>query len=84
MEWFPLWLPLVSQLMVPVSLLAWLAFGRHATKARSIVVAALVATYVVALGDSPSPTAPWARGPSHVGYAVVITGHNDIAPSGAW
>jgi hypothetical protein len=49
MEWFPLWLPLVSQLMVPVSLLAWLAFGRHATKARSIVVAALVATYVVAL-----------------------------------
>ena len=50
MEWFSLWLPLVSQLVVPVSLLAWLAFGRHATKARSIVVAALVATYVVAIG----------------------------------
>ena len=27
MEWFSLWLPLVSQLVVPVSLLAWLAFG---------------------------------------------------------
>jgi hypothetical protein len=50
MEWFSLWLPLVSQLVVPVSLLAWLAFGRHATKARSIVVAALVATYVLAIG----------------------------------
>jgi hypothetical protein len=50
MEWFSLWLPLLSQLIVPVSLLAWLAFGRHATKARSMVVAALVATYVVAIG----------------------------------
>jgi hypothetical protein len=50
MEWFSLWLPLVSQLVVPVSLLAWLAFGRHATKARSSVVAALVAAYVVAIG----------------------------------
>jgi hypothetical protein len=30
--------------------LVWLAFGRHATKARSIVVAALVATYVLAIG----------------------------------
>jgi hypothetical protein len=50
MKWFSLWLPLVSQFMVPVSLLAWLAFGRHATKARSIVVAALVSTYVVAIG----------------------------------
>jgi len=50
MEWFSLWLPLVSQLVVPVSLLAWLAFGRRATKARSIVVAALVATYVLAIG----------------------------------
>ena len=50
MEWFSLWLPLVSQLVVPVSLLAWLAFGRHATKARSMVVAALVATYIVAIG----------------------------------
>ena len=50
MEWFSLWLPLVSQLIVPVSLLAWLAFGRHETKARAVVVAALVATYVVAIG----------------------------------
>jgi len=44
MEWFSLWLPLVSQVVVPVTLLAWLAFGSHATRARSIVVVALVAT----------------------------------------
>src|SRR5678810_679904 len=50
MAWFSVWLPLVSQLVVPVSLLAWLAFGRHATKARTLVVNALVATYVVAIG----------------------------------
>ena len=50
MEWFSLWLPLVSQVVVPVTLLAWLAFGSHATRARSIVVVALVATYVVAIG----------------------------------
>ncbi len=50
MAWFSLWLPLVSQLVVPVSLLAWLALGRHATTARFVVVAALVATYVVAIG----------------------------------
>ena len=50
MAWFFVWLPLVSQLVVPVSLLAWLAFGRHATKARTLVVNALVATYVVAIG----------------------------------
>lgn len=50
MEWFSLWLPLVSQLIVPVLLLAWLARRRHATKTRSIAVAALVATYVLAIG----------------------------------
>src|SRR3954469_2480781 len=50
MRWFSVWLPLVSQLVVPVSLLPWLAFARHATKARSIVVATLVATYGVAIG----------------------------------
>src|SRR4051812_39096545 len=50
MEWFSLWLPLVSQLVVPVSLLAWLAFDRHAMQARAIAVAALVATYVLAIG----------------------------------
>ena len=50
MKWFSVWLPLVSQLVVPVSLLAWLAFGRHATNARAIAVAALVATYVLAIG----------------------------------
>src|SRR6476646_2066993 len=52
MEWFSLWLPLVSQLVVPVSLVAWLAFGRHATKARAIAGAALVATYVLAIGTA--------------------------------
>ena len=50
MEWFSVWLPLVSQLVVPISLLAWLAFGLHATKARSIAVATLVGTYVLAIG----------------------------------
>ena len=50
MEWFSLWLPLLSQLMVPVSLSAWLVVARHPTKARAVAVAALVATYVVAIG----------------------------------
>lgn len=50
MEWFSLWLPLVSQFVVPISLLAWLAFGRHGTRARWISLAALVATYVLAIG----------------------------------
>ena len=50
MEWFSLWLPLVSQLVVPGLLLAWLALSRHAMKARSIAVATLVATYVLAIG----------------------------------
>ena len=50
MEWFSVWLPLVSQLVVPLSLLAWLAFARHAGKARAIAVTALVATYILAIG----------------------------------
>ena len=50
MEWFSVWLPLVSQLVVPLSLLAWLAFARHAMKARAIAVTALVATYILAIG----------------------------------
>ena len=50
MEWFSLWLPLVLQLVVPGVLLAWLALGRHAMKARGIAVATLVATYVLAIG----------------------------------
>ena len=50
MEWFSLWLPLVSQLVVPLSLLAWLAFARHAMKARAIAVTSLVATYILAIG----------------------------------
>ena len=50
MDWFSVWLPLVSQLVVPISLLAWLAFARHAMKARAIAVTALVATYILAIG----------------------------------
>ena len=50
MKWFSVWLPLVSQLVVPISLLAWLAFARHAMKARAIAVTALVATYILAIG----------------------------------
>jgi hypothetical protein len=50
MEWFSVWLPLASQLVVPVSLLAWTAFGRHTTRARWIARAALVSTYVLAIG----------------------------------
>jgi hypothetical protein len=49
MEWFSVWLPLASQLVVPVSLLAWMAFGRH-TRARWLARAALVATYLLAIG----------------------------------
>ena len=52
MEWFSVWLPLVSQLVVPISLLAWLALGRHPMKTRDIAVAALVATYVLAIGTA--------------------------------
>jgi len=48
MEWFSVWLPFVSQLVVPLSLLAWLAFARHAVKARAIAVTALVATLCLA------------------------------------
>jgi hypothetical protein len=50
MEWFSLWLPLVSQFLVPVSLLAWLGFGHHAMKSRYMALAALVAAYVLAIG----------------------------------
>ena len=50
MEWFSVWLPLVSQLVVPISFLAWLAFACHAMKARAIAVTALVATYILAIG----------------------------------
>jgi hypothetical protein len=50
MAWFSLWLPLVSQLVVPVLLLAWLARTPHALNARFIAVAALVATYILAIG----------------------------------
>ena len=49
MAWFSVWLPLVSQLAIPVALLAWVAFGHHATKARLTVVVALAAIYSVAI-----------------------------------
>ena len=50
MEWFSLWLPVVTQLVVPGSLLAWLALGRHEMQGRFIALAALAATYVGAIG----------------------------------
>ena len=49
MAWFSVWLPLVTQLVVPVSLLAWLAFGGYATTARSMAIAMLVTTYLAAI-----------------------------------
>ena len=87
MAWFSVWLPLVSQLVVPVSLLAWLAFGRHATKARTLVVNALVATYVVAIGIAglwlvipwwlPFATEWWLYGPSRGGYVAMLSARDD-------
>jgi hypothetical protein len=82
MEWFSLWLPLVSQ-VVPVTLLAWLTFGSHATRARSIVVVGLVATYIVAigvaglwlvsLGGFRSPTVRWWCWRSRADCGLVVT-----------
>jgi hypothetical protein len=40
----------VSQLIIPASLLTWLAFGLHATKGQSLIAGAFVATYLVAIG----------------------------------
>jgi hypothetical protein len=79
MEWFSLWLPLVSQVVVPVTLLAWLTFGSHATRARSIVVVALVATYIVAIGVAGLWLAfpwwlPFSYGAVVVGGRTPITG----------
>jgi hypothetical protein len=50
MKWFSVSLPLISQLVVPCLLLAWLALSRHATNVRAIAIAALVASYVLAIG----------------------------------
>jgi len=70
MKWFSLWLPLVSQLVVPVVLLAWLALGRHAAQARFIAAAALTATYVLAIGIAGLwLVLPWWL---PVGYGVVV------------
>ena len=51
MGWFSLWLPLVSQLVVPVVLLLWLARS-SASHGRFIAVAGLAATYILAIGVS--------------------------------
>lgn len=50
MEWFSLWFPVILQLIVPVSLLVWLALERPTSNERSIALAILVATYVLAIG----------------------------------
>ena len=70
MKWFSLWLPLLSQLAVPVLLLTWLTLGRHAMKARFISIAALVATYILAIGIAGLwLVLPWWL---PIGYAAVI------------
>ena len=49
MQWFSVWLSLATQLVIPASLLAWLTFGHHATRARWITLALLIATYLLAI-----------------------------------
>jgi hypothetical protein len=50
MRWFSVWLPLVTQLVIPVGLLAWLTVGHHPAPARRNVLGLLVAMYLVAIG----------------------------------
>lgn len=45
---FVVWLPLVLQLLVPVGLLVWLAFGRPTSRTGWLLRAVLVACYLVA------------------------------------
>ena len=92
MEWFSVcWPPTrIAVSSFPMSLLAWLAFGGHAMKARAIAVAALVATYVwpsgspvsgwCSPGGFPSPTARWSCGPSPVNHVAVLIGRNGRQP----
>jgi hypothetical protein len=43
------WVPLIVQLIVPVGLLLWFAFGHHGSHAIRLLAAALVACYLVAI-----------------------------------
>jgi hypothetical protein len=47
---FVLWVPLVFQLLIPMSLLAWLAFGRPSSVSAWVIRAVLTACYLVAIG----------------------------------
>jgi hypothetical protein len=47
---FVVWVPLLSQVLVALGLLAWLAFGRPTSRAGWLVRALLVACYIVATG----------------------------------
>lgn len=46
---FAVWMPLVTQVLVVLGLLAWLGFGRPETRSGLIIRAALVAAYIVAI-----------------------------------
>lgn len=50
MEWFSVWLPLLLQFVGPVTALAWLTLGRHATRARWRALAVFGVSYVTAIG----------------------------------
>lgn len=47
---FAVWVPLILQLVVPLGLLAWLAFGRAASRPEWLLRAALVSCYLMATG----------------------------------
>ena len=74
MAWFLVWLPLVSQLAFPVSLLGMAGLRLHATKARSLASPHSSATYVLAIGIAglwlvvpgwlPFGYGVWSYGPS--------------------
>ena len=49
MKWFSVWLPLTTQLLIPLALIVWLARAGGGSKARLIATAALAAAYVVAI-----------------------------------
>ena len=47
---FVVWIPLLLQLLIPLSLLAWLAFGRISSLGAWAVRAVLIGCYLVAIG----------------------------------
>jgi hypothetical protein len=69
MRWFSLWVPLVLQLVVPLSLVGWVAAVRGARAVR-IAWAALTALYLMAIGLAGLwLVLPWWL---PFGYAVVL------------